>query len=111
MIKPNLFVAFNVGNKLKSSGAVCITKFSIKKLRFEFISIVDLISRFILRSKCDCAFAVSIIIRRLRGAFDLCIVSSRVCCNGILARVIFDIVTIQLFGIPVVGFVYISRLT
>lgn len=68
-------------------------------------------SRFILRSKCDCAFAVSIIIRRLRGAFDLCIISSRVCCDVVLARVIPGIVTIQLFGIPVRSVDYISRLT
>lgn len=111
MFKPNLTAVFNIVNKLKGSGAISIAKVLIRKLRAKFIPIADFMSRFILRSKCDCAFAVSIIIRRLRGAFDLCIISSRVWCNGILVRLILGIAAIQLFGIPVVGFVYISRLT
>lgn len=111
MFKPNLTAIFNIVNKLKGSGAISIAKGLIRKLRAKFIPIADFMSRFILRSKCDCAFAVSIIIRRLRGAFDLCIISSRVCCDVVLARVIPGIVTILVFGIPVFGVFYISRLT
>lgn len=111
MFKPNLTAVFNIVNKLKGSGAISIAKVLIRKLRAKFIPIADFMSRFILRSKCDCAFAVSIIIRRLRGAFDLCIISSRVCCDVVLARVIPGIVTILVFGIPVFGVFYISRLT
>lgn len=61
-----------------------------------------LIAIFIIRSLC---------IGRLRGALGLRVIGTRVCRNGILARVILSIVTILVFGIPVVGVVYISRLT
>lgn len=64
----------------------------------------------------NCVFVAIFIIRslcvgRLRGALGLRVIGCRVWCNGILARVIFDIVTILVFGIPVVGVSYISRLT
>lgn len=48
---------------------------------------------------------------RLLGTLDFRAISSRVCCDGVLARVILSLVTIQLFGIPIVGVFYISRLT
>ena len=48
---------------------------------------------------------------RLLGTLDFSAISSRVCCDGVLARAIPGIVAILVFGIPVVGVVYISRLT
>lgn len=68
-------------------------------------------SRFIFCSECDCTIAVGTISRRLRVTLDLRVVGRLALGDGILARVIFDIVTILVFGIPVVGVAYISRLT
>lgn len=48
---------------------------------------------------------------RLLGTLDFRAISSRVCRDGALARVALSLAAIQLFGIPVVGVVYISRLT
>lgn len=48
---------------------------------------------------------------RLRGALGFRAIGSRVCCNDIFARVTLGLVTILVFGIPVVGVFYISRLT
>lgn len=64
----------------------------------------------------NCVFVAIFIIRslcvgRLRGALGLRVIGCRVWCNGILVRLILGIAAIQLFGIPVVGVVYISRLT
>lgn len=111
MFKPNLTAVFNIVNKLKSSGAISIAKFLVRKLRAEFISSADFISRFIFCSKCDCALAVSTIIRRLSITLDLRVVGRQACGSGVFARAILGIVTILVFGIPVVGAVYISRLT
>lgn len=111
MFKPNLTAVFNIVNKLKSSGAISIAKFLVRKLRAEFISSADFISRFIFCSKCYCALAVSTIIRRLSITLGLRVVGRQVCGNGVFARAILGIVTILVFGIPVVGAAYISRLT
>ena len=67
-------------------------------------------SRSILCSKCDRALIVSIIIRRLHGALGLRLIGCRVC-YGILVRLILGVAAILVFGIPVVGVIYISRLT
>lgn len=61
-------------------------------------------------------FIVIFIIRRLcvgrlRVTLDLRVVGRQACGSGVFARVALSLVTIQLFGIPVVGVVYISRLT
>lgn len=61
-------------------------------------------------------FIVIFIIRRLyvgrpRVALGLRVVGRQACGSGVFARAIPGIVTIQLFGIPVVGVFYISRLT
>ena len=48
---------------------------------------------------------------RLLGTLDFRAISSRVCRDGALARAILGLVTILLFGIPVVGVAYTSRLT
>ena len=111
MFKPNLTAVFNIVNKLKSSGAISIAKFLVRKLRAEFISSADFISRFIFCSKCDCALAVSTIIRRLSITLGLRVVGRQACGSGVFARVIPGIVTILVFGIPVFGVFYISRLT
>ena len=64
----------------------------------------------------NCVFVAIFIIRslcvgRLRGALGLRVIGCRVWCNGILVRLILGIAAILLFGIPVVGVFYISRLT
>lgn len=111
MFKLNLTVVFNIGNKLKSSGAGCIAKFRVKKLRAEFISTADFISRFIFCSKCDCALAVSTIIRRPSITFGLRVVGRLALGDGVFARAILSIIAILVFGIPVGSVVYASRLT
>ncbi len=68
-------------------------------------------SRSILCSKCDRTLVVSIIIRRLHGALGLRVIGCRVWCNGILVRLILGIAAILVFGVPVVGVFYISRLS
>lgn len=111
MFKPNLTGVFNIVNKLKSSGAGCIAKFLVKKLRAEFISTADFISRFIFCSKCDCALAVSTIIRRLSITLGLRVVGRLALGDGVFARAILSIVAILVLGIPVSTVVYASRLT
>ena len=64
----------------------------------------------------DSVFVAIFIIGRLcvgrpLGTLNFRAIGSRVCGDGILARAIPGIVTILVFGIPVVGAVYISRLT
>lgn len=64
----------------------------------------------------DCVVIVIFIIGRLcvgrlRGALGFRAIGSRVCCNDIFARAALDVVTILVFGIPVVGVFYTSRLT
>lgn len=64
----------------------------------------------------NCAFVAIIIIRslcigRLRVTLDLRVVGRQACGSGVFARVALSLVTIQLFGIPVVGVFYTSRLT
>ena len=61
-------------------------------------------------------FIVIFIIRRLcvgrlRVTLDLRVVGRQACGSGVFARVALSLVTIQLFGIPVVGVFYTSRLT
>lgn len=61
-------------------------------------------------------FIVIFIIRRLcvgrlRVTLDLRVVGRQACGSGVFARVALGLVTILVFGIPVVGVVYISRLT
>lgn len=48
---------------------------------------------------------------RLLGTLDFRAISSRVCRNGALARAVLGLVTILVFGVPVVGVFYISRLS
>lgn len=103
--------AFNIGNKFKRSRAISIAKALDGKLRAKFSPTADFIRRFILCSKCDCALAVSIIIRRLRGTLGLRVIGGRVCCNGIFARTILGIVAILVFDITISSVAYISRLT
>lgn len=111
MFKPNLTAVFNIVNKLKSSGAISIAKFLVRKLRAEFISSADFISRFIFCSKCDCALAVSTIIRRLSITLGLRVIGRRARRDSVARLVALGLVTILAFGIPVVGAVYTSRLT
>lgn len=64
----------------------------------------------------NCVFVAIFIIRslcvgRLRGALGLRVIGCRVWCNGILVRLILGIAAILLFGIPIVGVFYISRLS
>lgn len=64
----------------------------------------------------DSVFVAIFIIGRLcvgkpLGTLNFRAIGSRACCNSVLARAIPGIVTILVVGIPVVGFVYISRLT
>lgn len=64
----------------------------------------------------NCVFVAIFIIRslcvgRLRGALGPRVIGCRVWCNGILVRLILGIAAILLFGIPVVGVFYISRLS
>ena len=59
----------------------------------------------------DSVFIVSFIIGRLRGALGLRVVGRQSRGSGVFARAILGIITIQLFGIPIVGVFYISRLT
>lgn len=112
MFKPNLTAVFNIVNKLKSSGAISIAKFLVRKLRAEFISSADFISRFIFCSKCDCALAVSTIIRRLSITLGLRVIGRQACRASVTRGLVaLGLVTILVFGIPVVGVIYISRLT
>lgn len=111
MFKPNLTAVFNIVNKLKSSGAISIAKFLVRKLRAEFISTADFISRFIFCSKCDCALAVSTIIRRLSITLGLRVVGRLALGDGVFARAILGIIAILVLGIPASSVVYISRLT
>ena len=104
-------VVFNIVNKLKSRAAVCIAKVLLKKLRAEFSPIADCMSRFIFCSKCDCALAVSTIIRRPSIALGLRVVGRQACGSGVFARAILGIITFLFFGTPVSGAVYTSRLT
>jgi len=48
---------------------------------------------------------------RLLGTLGFRAISSRVCCDVVLARVALGLVTVLVFGIPVVGVFYISRLS
>lgn len=64
----------------------------------------------------DSVFVAIFIIGRLcvgrpLGTLNFRAIGSRACCNGVFARVIPGIVTILVFGIPVFGVFYISRLT
>ncbi len=64
----------------------------------------------------DSVFIVIFIIRRLcvgrlRVTLDLRVVGRQACGSGVFARAILGLVTILVFGIPVVGVVYTSRLT
>ena len=59
----------------------------------------------------DSVFVAIFIIGRLCGALGFRAIGSRVCCNDIFARVTLGLVTILVFGIPVVGVFYTSRLT
>lgn len=68
-------------------------------------------SQFIFCSECDCTIAVGTISRRLRVTLGLRVVGRLALGDGVFARVILGIITILVFGIPVVGVVYISRLT
>ena len=61
-------------------------------------------------------FIVIFIIRRLcvgrlRVTLDLRVVGRQACGSGVFARVALSLVTILVFGIPVSGVFYISRLT
>lgn len=52
------------------------------------------------------------IIRRLRSTLGFRVIRQRICLGSIVASLIgLGVVTILVFGIPVVGVVYISRLT
>lgn len=52
------------------------------------------------------------IIRRLRSTLGFRVIRQRICLGSIVASLAaLDLVTILVFGIPVVGVVYISRLT
>lgn len=111
MFKPNLLVVFNIVNELKSRAAACIAKVLLKKLRAEFISTANFMSRFIFCSECDCTIAAGTISRRLRVTLDLRVVGRLALGDGVFARAILGIITILLFGTPVNSAVYTSRLT
>ncbi len=64
----------------------------------------------------DSVFVAIFIIGRLcvgrpLGTLNFRAIGSRACCDVILARAVLGLVTILVFGIPVVGVIYISRLT
>lgn len=111
MFKPNLIAAFNICNKLKSGGAVSIAKVLVKKLRSEFISCADCISRIIFCSKCDCALVVSTIIRRLSITLSLRVIGRLALGDGVFARTVLGTITILVLGILISSAVYTSRLT
>ena len=59
----------------------------------------------------DRIFIVSLIVGRLRVTLNFRAISSRVCCDVVLARAILGIIAILVLGIPASSVVYISRLT
>lgn len=73
---------------------------------------MNIVFSFALRNGSDAISIVLLITRRLRSTLGFRVIRQRICLESIVVSLVaLGLVTILIFGIPVVGAVYTSRLT